>query len=82
MSDHGLDSKKHTTNVQVRQESSTANDTLSFVVGRNKNVTNEEFDMRDKTKDREAAEVWSILKLLMADEPNNAMGQGPFVAFR
>jgi len=53
------------------QELTTDNETLSskvLVVGRNKNITNEEFDMRDKTHDHEAAEVWSILTLLMADE--------------
>ena len=53
------------------QELTTDNDMSApkvLVVGRNKSVTNEEFDMRDKTQDHEAAEVWSILTLLMADE--------------
>jgi hypothetical protein len=54
------------------QEMTTSNDDMSspkvLVVGRNKTVTDEEFDMRDKTRDHEAAEVWSILTLLLADE--------------
>ena len=53
------------------QETSTINDTTArkvLVVGRNKDVPDEEFDMRDKSQDRGAAEVWSILKMLMADQ--------------
>jgi hypothetical protein len=39
-----------------------------LVVGRNKSVTDEEFELRDKMQDREAAEVWSIMKMLFADQ--------------
>jgi len=53
--------------VAEMQETSAAEKKRVLVVGRNKNVTNEEFDMRDKTEDYKAAEVWSIIQTLMAD---------------